>query len=251
MIIEIAYLCDFNKRLMLKRPVLILFFMLLAVSMYAQGWFFSQDDDKSRIVGYVATSDSLMPMRNVHIISKMAHCGTISNRSGFFTISTKAVDTLWVSSVGYARRLIPVTSKMEKDTMIIRLERDTVTLREIVIRPFYDYKTFKEMVINMPSVRMPRELELLNEELKDPWLRKKKVKGNGLPTLTGHPIQFLYDHFNKSARRKTKIMRNRRMFNEILRQQGRLDELLPDSLDYSIDYTYEVDTLVPYNDSLQ
>ena len=229
---------------MLKRLALILFFSLLAASMYAQGWFSSSDDDKTHITGYIASSDSLIPMRNVHIISKMAHCGTISNRAGFFTISTKAVDTLWVSSVGYARRLIPVTSNMEKDTLVIRLERDTITLREFVIKPFYDYKTFKEMVINMPSMRMPRELELLNEELKDPWLRKKKVKGNAMPTLTMHPIQYLYDHFNKSARRQTKIKRNRRMFNEILREQGRLDELLPDSLDYTIDYIYEVDTLV-------
>ncbi len=235
---------------MLKRLVLILFFTYLAVALQAQGFFSFNDDGKKHITGYVATSDSLMPMRNVHIISKMAHCGTISNRSGIFTITTKETDTLWVSSVGYSRRLIPINSSIQDDTIIIRLSRDTITLREFVVRPYYDYKTFKEMVINMPSVRMPRELELLNEELKDPWLRKKKVKGNGLPTLTGHPIQYLYDHFNKNARRKTKIMRNRRMFNEILRQQGRYDELLPDSLDYTIDYTYEVDSLLPFYDSI-
>lgn len=230
----------------MKRLVLILFLMFLAASMSAQGWFSSSDDGKTHITGYIATSDSLIPMRNVHVISKMAHCGTISNRAGFFTITTKSVDTLWVSSVGYARRLIPVTEAMEKDTLIIRLARDTITLREFVIKPFYDYNTFKEMVINMPSMRMPRELELLQEELKDPWLRKKKVKGDALPTLTMHPIQYLYDHFNKSARRQTKLRHNRRMFNEILREQGRLDELLPDSLDYTIDYIYEIDTLVPY-----
>lgn len=224
--------------------------MLLVAVMPAQGIFSSDEDEKVHVTGYVVSSDSLIPMRNVHIISKMAHCGTISNRSGIFRIATKTVDTLWISSVGYARRLIPISNVSENDTLVIRLERDTITLREFVIRPYYDYNTFKEMVINMPSVRMPRELELLQEELKDPWLRKKKIKGDGLPTLTMHPIQYLYNHFNKKARRQTKIMRNRRMFNEILREQGRLDEILPDSLDYSIDYIYEVDTLVIYHDSV-
>lgn len=234
--------------LSLKRFVLILSLLMLVVMTRAQSIFSTNDGEKIHITGYVVTSDSLIPMRNVHVISKMAHCGTISNRSGIFRIATKSVDTLWVSSVGFGRRLIPISEANERDTLVIRLERDTITLREFVIRPYYDYNTFKEMVINMPSMRMPRELELLQEELKDPWLRKKKVKGDALPTLTMHPIQYLYDHFNKSARRQTKLKHNRRMFNEILREQGRLDELLPDSLDYLIDYTYEVDTIViaPY-----
>ena len=226
-----------------------MFFLSLAAMLPAQGIFSSNESEKIQIMGYVVSSDSLIPMRNVHVISKMAHCGTISNRSGVFRIATKAVDTLWVSSVGYARRLIPITQDYENDTLVIRLERDTITLREFVIKPYYDYNTFKEMVINMPSMRMPRELELLQEELKDPWLSRKVLKGNGNPTVTVHPIQYLYDHFNKSARRQTKLQRNRRMFNEILREQGRLDELLPDSLDYSVDYTYEVDTIIttPYS----
>ena len=61
-------------------------------------------------------------------------------------------------------------------------------------------------------------------------------------TLTANPIQYLYDKYNKSARRQAKLLQNRRMYNEVLREQGRLDELLPDSLDYSIDYKmYELD----------
>ena len=58
--------------------------------------------------------------------------------------------------------------------------------------------------------------------------------------FTASPIQYLYDKYNASARRQNKLLRNRKMFNEILREQGRTDELLPDSLDYSIEYNFYI-----------
>lgn len=216
--------------------------LLLFIEAFAQG----EDalhDDRIHVFGYVMTTDSLLPVRNTHVISKMAHCGTISNRNGEFFISTKKTDTLWVSCIGFSRRLIPIDSTMADGApVMIQLQRDTITLREVVVKPFYDYETFKQMVIEMPTLPTPREIQRLNEELNDYWLRHPKLKGNGMPTITGSPIQFLYDKFNKSARRQARLLRNRRMFNEVLKEQGRTDELLPDSLDYSIDYKiYELD----------
>lgn len=200
-------------------------------------------NDRIHVFGYVMTTDSLLPVRNTHVISKMAHCGTISNREGEFFISAKKVDTLWVSCIGFSRRLVPIDSTMaDGDPIMIRLVRDTITLKEVVVKPFYDYETFKQMVIEMPTLPTPREIQRLNEELNDYWVRHPKLKGNGMPTISGSPIQFLYDKYNKSARRQAKLLRNRRMFNEVLKEQGRTDELLPDSLDYSIDYKiYELD----------
>lgn len=220
----------------LKRFLIIALFLLCCHFAWAQG----EDalhDDRIHIFGYVVTSDSLFPVRNTHVISKMAHCGTISNRNGEFFVPTKKVDTLWVSCVGYSRRLIPVDSTMAgNDTLLIRLTHDTITLKEVNIKPYYDYNTFKEMVINMPTIPLPREIQRLNEDLNDYWTRHPKVNNNGMPTVTASPLQFLYDKYNAKARRQARILRNRRMFNEVLREQGRTDELLPDSLDYSVDY---------------
>ncbi len=194
------------------------------------------------VLGKIVTSDSLLPVRNTHVISKMGHCGTISNRDGVFFIPARMVDTLWVSCLGYARKLIPVDSTLSSDTMQIMLERDTITLKEVTIWPFYDYKTFKQMIIDMPSKPMPREIQRLNEELagmrtgrkRDPYFN---IENGG---FTASPIQYLYDKYNSSARRQNKLLRNRKMFNEILREQGRTDELLPDSLDYSVEYNYYI-----------
>ena len=212
--------------------------MLSCVFAVAQG-----DDSEKRVdfYGYVVTADSLHPVRNTHIISKMAHCGTITDRQGKFHIQARQVDTLWVSCVGYARRLIAINPTLTSaDTLVVRLWPETITLREVTVLPFTNYETFKEMLITMPSVKTLDEIERLNNDLDDLWLSRVPV-GNGKPTITANPIQFLYDKYNASARRQAKLQRNRRMYNEVLREQGRTDELLPDSLDFSVDYKYSDD----------
>lgn len=223
--------------------------MVLAVvpRAFTQGYDAIDAKNKVPILGKIVASDSLMPVSNTHVISKMAHCGTISNREGVFFILAKNIDTLWVSCLGYSRLLIPVDSTLaELDTMRIVLHRDTITLKEVTVFPFYDYETFKQMIIDMPSVPKPREIQRLNEELagmrtgreRNPYFNME----NG--GFTASPIQYLYDKFNASARRQNKLLRNRRMFNDILREQGRTDELLPDSMDYLIDYrVYEYDDM--------
>ena len=226
----------------MKRFLLIAVLLFHCLRLLAQGQDVLDMEKRLPVLGKIVTSDSLLPVRNTHVISKMGHCGTISNRDGVFFIPARMVDTLWVSCLGYARKLIPVDSTLSSDTMQIMLERDTITLKEVTIWPFYDYKTFKQMIIDMPSKPMPREIQRLNEELagmrtgrkRDPYFN---IENGG---FTASPIQYLYDKYNSSARRQNKLLRNRKMFNEILREQGRTDELLPDSLDYSVEYNYYI-----------
>lgn len=220
--------------------------VFIGLRLFAQGDDALAIEKKLPILGQIVTSDSLLPVRNTHVISKMGHCGTISNREGYFLIPARMVDTLWVSCIGYSRRLIPVDSTMAADTMRIVLHRDTITLKEVTIFPFYDYATFKQMIIDMPSKPTPREIQLLNEELAGMRSGKKRNPYFNMENMgfTASPIQYLYDHYNSSVRRQNKLLRNRRMFNEILREQGRTDELLPDSMDYTIEYLfYQYDTI--------
>lgn len=226
----------------MRRYLFIWAILIAGLRLFAQGYDDLDIDKRMPVLGKIVTSDSLLPVRNTHVISKMAHCGTISNREGLFLLPAKKVDTLWVSCIGYSRKLIPIDSTMAVDTMHIVLHRDTITLKEVTIWPFYDYNTFKQMIINMPSKPLPREIERLNEELagmrtgrkRDPYFNMENMG------FTASPIQFFYDKFNASARRQNKLLRNRRMFNEILKEQGRTDELLPDSMDYSIEYNYYI-----------
>lgn len=226
----------------MKRFLSIVLLLFAGLGLFAQGEDSWVEELKLPVFGKVVTSDSLLPVRNTHVISKMGHCGTISNRDGLFYIIARPVDTLWVSCIGYGRKLIPVDSTMAVDTMQIVLERDTIVLKEVTVFPFYDYNTFKQMIIEMPSKPVPREIQRLNEELagmrsgrkRDPYFN---IENGG---FTASPIQYIYDHYNPSVRRQNKLLRNRRMFNEILREQGRLDELLPDSMDYSVEYNFYI-----------
>lgn len=227
----------------MKRLFLIPVFILAGLKVFAQSEGATDLEKRLPIYGKIVTSDSLLPVRNTHVISKMGHCGTISNREGVFFIPAKRIDTLWVSCLGYNRKLIPIDSTIAAiDTLRIKLDRDTITLKEVTIWPFYDYRTFKQMIVQMPSKPTPREIQRLNDELagmrtgrkRDPYFNFENMG------FTASPIQFLYDKFNASARRQNKLLRNRRMFNEILREQGRTDELLPDSMDYSIEYNYYI-----------
>lgn len=231
----------------MKRLLLILSLLLIGAHAMAQGEDILNFEDKMPVLGKILTSDSLQPVRNTHVISKMAHCGTISNREGYFFIPAKTTDTLWVSCIGFSRRLIPIDSTMaDIDTLVITLQRDTITLKEVTVMPFYDYETFKQMIIDMPTKPVPREIQRLNEELASMKSGRKHnpyldVSNGG---ILASPIQYLYDKFNFSARRQAKLLRNRRMFNDILREQGRTDELLPDSMDYSIEYrVYEYEDI--------
>ncbi len=218
--------------------------MLCTIATLAQ----SEDAPKQKRVdfyGYVVTADSLHPIRNTHVISKMAHCGTITDRQGKFHIQARQIDTLWVSCVGYARRLVALdTTLTTSDTLVIRLRPETITLREVTVLPFSNYEGFKEFLISMPSIETPDEIKRMYDDLDELWLGLFPV-GNGKPTITANPIQFLYDKYNASARRQATLRRNRRMYNDVLREQGRTDELLPDSLDFAINYKlYELDEAV-------
>ena len=209
----------------------------------------SDDDKRLDFYGYVVTADSLRPIRNTHVISKLAHCGTITDRQGWFHIQARQVDTLWVSCIGYSRRLVTIdTTLSTRDTLVIRLRPETITLREVTVLPFTDYETFKQMLITMPSIDTPDEIKRLYEDLDDLYLSRNLTSGNRMLTVTASPIQYLYDKYNASARRQAKLLRNRRMYNEVLREQGRTDELLPDSLDFTVYYNmYELDEAAEAN----
>lgn len=223
----------------MKQLLFILTLILCCAAAFAQ----NEDSHKRKdFYGYVVTADSLHPIRNTHVISKLAHCGTITDRQGKFHIQARQIDTLWVSCVGYSRRLVALDSTLtSSDTLVIRLYPETITLREVTVLPFTNYETFKEMLITMPSIKVPDEIERLYKDLDDLWL-SRIPEGKGMLTVSASPIQYLYDKYNASARRQATLLRNRRMYNEVLREQGRTDELLPDSLDFVVDYKmYELD----------
>ena len=167
------------------------------------------------------TSDSLLPVPDAHIISKRMLWGNISNNDGRFKMLVDPHDTLMITSIGYSSKIFFITDSVRKspapDTIL--MEKDTVLINEIIIHAYWDYETFKQMIVEMPTMDLSPFYPDMNE---DPLMYKQPG-----PYTIGGPIQALYNVFNRSARLQRKLIRNRREYNKLMIQMGRVQDTIP------------------------
>ena len=165
------------------------------------------------------TSDSLLPLPDAHVISRHKVWGTISDSSGYFQLHVDVNDTLLISSLGFRNKLYVVDSTLvDIDTVFfITIPKDTITLNEVLIRAFWDYETFKQMVIDM---RLPDQI-IIKAKDKDMLMNRPLA-----PSVTG-PVQALYNLFNHTAKLERKLKKNRRNYNRIMIQMGRPQDTIP------------------------
>jgi len=182
----------------------------------------AQAQEIREVHGRVLSADSLLPVPNVHIISKIARRGTISDRQGVFSYRGYGNDTILLSSIGYERRLFGVTDVLldQPGGLLILLAKDTVLMDEIVVRAFYDWPTFKYLMVNMKPVKA-FEIRDLESEL------ETLLEGIYGPPIIKGPVQRLYDWFNHMARLQRQLERNRRAYNKQLIKEGRIQDTIP------------------------
>lgn len=188
----------------------------------------SEAQQRIWIEGEVRSADSLLPVKNAHIISRLNRSGTISNEKGDFIIRGRTSDTIMFSAVGFQRSVMAFDSTMLQTgkPWIVLLRKDTILMEEVVVRSFYDWPTFKHLFVTMKPIK-PVNLENINDELRDILLYLDPVPF----TLKG-PIQTLYDLFNDAARLQRRMQRNRKAYNDQLIKEGRFNELIPEELDH-------------------
>ncbi|MBG0783358.1 MAG: carboxypeptidase-like regulatory domain-containing protein [Bacteroidales bacterium] len=174
--------------------------------------------------GRVLSADSLKPVPNVHIISKMARRGTITDKNGGFSFRGYGTDTLLLTSIGFSHKIIGTHDSLinQPDGLYILLERDTVQMQEVVVRAFYDWPTFKYLFVHMEPVKA-FEIEGFTAELGSSLVGVKPA-----PMTIKGPIQALYDLFNHMARLQRRLERNRKAYNEQLIREGRIQDTIPE-----------------------
>jgi hypothetical protein len=167
------------------------------------------------------TSDSLLPVKNAHIISKFNRWGTISNKEGRFMMYVNDHDSLLITSIGFRPEIIRIDSSYFIDDSIIpiMLTKDTISINEVVIRGFFDYETMKQIVVEMEPV------DLTN--FYPDWSGTELMYKEPHPMSFKGPIQALYDVFNRSARLQRKLISNRREYNRVMTQMGRVNDTIP------------------------
>ena len=197
---------------------LMLLFLMFTNSLLAQN---ETDKNLYSLDAVLLTSDSLLPVADAHIISKRMLWGNISNEDGRFKMLVNSHDTLMITSIGFGSKIFFVTDSVRNapspDTIL--MEKDTILINEVIIHAYWDYETFKRLIIEMPSMDISQFYPDMDA---DPLMYKEPG-----PYTIGGPIQALYNVFNRSARLQRKLIKNRRNYNKIMIQMGRPQDTIP------------------------
>lgn len=199
----------------------IILYISLIIFVSESLWAQMPDRDVVILDAVVVSSDSLIPIPNTHIISKFNRMGTISDNQGRFKMYIDPYDSLLITSVGFSARILYITDSIRQldSIVIIRMLKDTIMINEVIIRAFFEYEVFKQMVINME----PIDLSQFYPDWGGTELLYRDVK----PATFGGPIQALYDQFNHVARLQRKLVRNREQYNDLMRKMGRNQDTIP------------------------
>jgi len=215
----------------LKRKVKYFFIILKISALFAVFLlFFSpckaiaqhQKKDIKLLEGIVLTADSLQPILNAHVISRLNSWGTISDYDGKFKLYISLHDSILITSIGYRPIILFVddTSSRNLKDFPVLMQKDTVLINEIIIRGYWDYRTFKQLIINMEPMDLGNFYDITDGIYKELQFNPayKGIKG---------PIQALYDRFNKNERLERKLIKNRQDYNELMLKMGRIQDTIP------------------------
>lgn len=160
--------------------------------------------------GKVVSADSLSPIPNVHILSEVSYYGTTSDFNGRFSMLVRKNDTLKISSVGFVTEIINVNyDSINVNNFEIVMQRDTIMLQEIDVFPYLDNHTVERIIRQIP-IEEPFIIKGTNENIETVLYQKPKKIPDDKGVLS--PIQTLYNRFNKKARFKRKLERNRKKY---------------------------------------
>jgi hypothetical protein len=121
----------------------------------------------------VIVNDSSETLPYVHIRIKNSVRGTVSSTDGYYSIVAREKDTLILSSVGYKKKrfVIPESGGNQFPWYDIKMERDTIILKEATVLSWISYQTFIADVVSYQpqlddKIRADKNLETLQEMLK-------------------------------------------------------------------------------------
>ena len=176
---------------------------LCSATLHAQNRYFP-------LKGKVVSADSLSPIPNVHILSEVSYYGTTSDFNGRFSMLIRNNDTLRISSVGFITQHLPINhDSINADNYLIIMQRDTIMLQEIDVFPYLDNHTVERIIRQIP-IEEPFIIKGANENIGAILYQKPKKIPDDKGVLS--PIQTLYNRFNKKARFKRKLERNRKKY---------------------------------------
>ncbi len=113
----------------------------------------------------IITDEAQNPVQGVAVISKKMQRGSVSERSGIYSITSTPGDTVFFRILGFKRyhTVIPETYSDRRCMVDIVLEADTISIAEITIFPWRNYDEFiKDVTKEKPVDPL---VENMNENL--------------------------------------------------------------------------------------
>ena len=134
----------------------------------------------------IITDEQEMPLSNVGVISVVLKRGSISEKTGIFSITTTPGDTIIFRALGFKRKLVIMPDKFEGRHFYsdIVLTTDTITIDNVVILPWKSYNEFiKDMTSPIPS---PPEIENMNDNLSSVYAAVANTTGVKITPEAGY-----------------------------------------------------------------
>ncbi len=125
------------------------FFLLSITAAFGQ----TVENERYVQVNGIITDESFRPVQGVAVVSKKLKRGTLSERTGIYSITSTPGDTIFFRALGYKRyhTIIPVTYSERHAEVDITLEIDTIQIKEVNIMPWKNYSEFiKDMTKPQP-----------------------------------------------------------------------------------------------------
>jgi hypothetical protein len=181
----------------LNRVIITLIFFLLSLTAT-----FGQTVENGRYVQVngLITDESFRPVAGVAVVSKKFKKGTLSERTGIYSITSTQGDTVFFRALGYKRyhTIIPANFSERHCEVDIILEADTIQIKEVNIMPWKNYSEFiKDMTKPTPVDPI---IENMNDNLASIYVAASNTSGLKSSAEAGYRYA-MAQNFNAMATR--------------------------------------------------
>jgi hypothetical protein len=121
-----------------------LYTLLLFLISLSASWGQVIEREKYVQVSGIITDESYRPVAGVTVVSKKLKRGTVSERSGIYSITSTQGDTVFFRALGFKRyhTIIPEAFEERHCEVDIALEVDTIQIKEVNVLPWKNYSDF-------------------------------------------------------------------------------------------------------------
>lgn len=137
-----------------------------------------------QLSGFI-TDEYFRPVPGVVVVSKKLHRGTLSERTGIYSITSTPGDTVFFRALGFKRyhTIIPEDYNDRHCKVDIVLENDTIQIAEVTILP---WKTYSEFLTDMTKERkIDPIVENMNENIASIYVAVAKQTGVNISPEAG------------------------------------------------------------------